>query len=84
MNKLILDTYAITVKELKLAIRFKAGYFLSNLVNPVLGMVPLLLIYYGFFHYSGAESFAGINALNYINFLLFGVLALAFFNIGTT
>lgn len=84
MNKLISDTYAITVKELKLAIRFKAGYFLFNLVNPVLSMIPLLLIYYGFFHYSGAESFAEVNAFNYINFLLFGILALAFFNVGTT
>ncbi|MFH1545363.1 MAG: ABC transporter permease, partial [archaeon] len=37
----------------------------------------------GFFHYSGAESFAGINIYNYINFLLFGILVLAFFNIGT-
>ncbi|MEW6295833.1 MAG: ABC transporter permease [Candidatus Diapherotrites archaeon] len=84
MKKFVLEVFAIMVKELRLAIRFKLGYFLSNLVNPVIGMIPVFLIYYGFLHYSGAQNFADIGLNNYINFLVFGILAHAFFAVGVT
>jgi len=83
MRKFALEVFAIMIKELRLAIRFRIGYFFSNLVNPVVGMIPVFLIYYGFLHYSGAQSFAGINLDNYINFLIFGILAYAFFSVGS-
>lgn len=70
---------AITKKEFKLNIRFKTAYLLNVFVNPVLSIIPLFIIYYGFLHYSGANEFGGVNLDNYIAFLVFGIIAQAFF-----
>jgi ABC-type polysaccharide/polyol phosphate export permease len=83
MKKLLREILAITEKELKLHLRFKFGFFISSFVHPVLAIVPIIIIYYGFLHYSGAESFAEITLSNYINFLLLGALAHSFFSYGT-
>ena len=73
---------AITRKELLLYLRFKLSYFFIAFVNPLLELIPFGIIYYGFLTYSGATSFAGIDKANYLVFLIFGVLAHAFFNTG--
>jgi len=73
------EIIAITKKEFKLSIRFKTAYLLNTFINPVLSIIPLFIIYYGFLHYGGAEGFAGINLDNYVTFLVFGVIAQAFF-----
>lgn len=73
------EIIAITKKEFKLSIRFKTAYLLNTFVNPVLSIIPLFIIYYGFLHYGGAEGFAGIDLSNYIAFLIFGIIAQSFF-----
>ncbi|PIN98571.1 MAG: hypothetical protein COT90_03635 [Candidatus Diapherotrites archaeon CG10_big_fil_rev_8_21_14_0_10_31_34] len=73
------EIIAITKKEFKLSIRFKTAYLLNTFVNPVLSIIPLFIIYYGFLHYGGAEGFGGIDLSNYIAFLIFGIIGQAFF-----
>jgi ABC-type polysaccharide/polyol phosphate export permease len=82
LKKFLKDVLAITEKELKLDLRFKKSYFLTSVINPLLGLIPFILIYFGFLTYSGAVSFAGINKGNYLNFLILGMLAFLFFNTG--
>jgi len=79
MLKQIDEVIAITKKEFKISIRFKASYLLNTFVNPVLSIIPLFIIYYGFLHYGGAEGLGGIDLTNYIVFLVFGVIGQAFF-----
>ncbi len=73
------EIIAITKKEFKLSIRFKTAYLLNTFVNPVLSIIPLFIIYYGFLHYGGAEGLGGIDLSNYVSFLVFGIIAQAFF-----
>lgn len=79
MREQLNEIIAITKKEFKLSIRFKTAYLLNTFVNPILSLIPLFIIYYGFLHYSGAEEFGGINLDNYVSFLVFGIVAQAFF-----
>jgi len=79
---LIKESLAIMEKETKLNLRFKFSFVVSSLTNPVLALIPFLLVYYGFFHFSGATSFAEVNQNNYVNFLVLGMLVNAFFYTG--
>ncbi len=83
MNEFFHEITAITKKEFKLNIRFKTAYLLNTFVSPVLSIIPLIIIYYGFLHYTDATDFGGINLSNYIAFLSFGIAAQAFFHTGT-
>ena len=52
------------------------------LVNPLIRIFPFLLVYYGFFASGGATSFMGITAESYVPFLVIGMLADVFLNMG--
>ena len=73
------EIIAITKKEFKLSIRFKTAYLLNTFINPILSIIPLFLIYYGFLHYGGGEGFGGITLDNYVAFLIFGIIGQSFF-----
>ncbi len=73
---------AVALKEIRLELRFKVSYFLNSLIGPVLTTFPFFLVYYGFLHFSPAQSFAGIGLDNYINFLVLGMTVYAFYNVG--
>jgi ABC-type polysaccharide/polyol phosphate export permease len=75
------DAYTIAEKELKLATRFKIPYFTGVLVNPLIRIFPFLLVYYGFFA-GGATDFMGITMGSYVPFLVIGMLADVFLNMG--
>ena len=81
-DKRLEEVFAVAEKELFLSMRYKLSFFLTALINPVLGIIPFFLIYYGFLHFTGATEFAGLNRENYIGFLLLGMLVYTFFNDG--
>jgi ABC-type polysaccharide/polyol phosphate export permease len=81
--EILSEIIAITKKEFKLMIRFKTAYLLNMFVNPVLSIIPLFIIYYGFLHYTDASDFGGVNLDNYIAFLIFGIVSQTFFYNGT-
>ncbi|MDO8538693.1 MAG: ABC transporter permease [archaeon] len=81
-EKRITEIFAVAEKELMLSLRYKLSFFLTALINPILGVIPFFLIYYGFLHFTGTTEFAGLNRGNYIVFLLLGMLVYTFFNDG--
>ncbi|MBU2101019.1 ABC transporter permease [Candidatus Micrarchaeota archaeon] len=81
--EILSEIIAITKKDFKLSIRFKTAYLLNTFINPFLSVIPLFIIYYGFLHYTGSEGFGGVTADNYVQFLIFGIIAQAFFYNGT-
>lgn len=82
LNKRLTEIFAVAEKELMLSLRYKLSFFLTALINPILGVIPFFLIYYGFLHFTGTTEFAGLNRGNYIVFLLLGMLVYTFFNDG--
>jgi ABC-type polysaccharide/polyol phosphate export permease len=81
--EILSEIIAISKKDFKLSIRFKTAYLLNTFINPFLSLIPLFIIYYGFLHYSGSEGFGGVTLSNYVQFLIFGIIAQAFFYSGT-
>lgn len=75
---------AVTEKELSLAFRFKIYPIVNSFINPIAKIIPVLLIYYGFLHFSSAGSFGGITKENYILVLSTGMFLFTIYNAGIT
>ena len=71
--------FAIAEKELKLSLRFKYGYILKELINPLKFLIFFGLLYSSFFTI-GAKNLGGVTKENFISFLLIGALIYGFFS----
>jgi len=76
--KIIEDTFTVAEKELKLEMRFKIRFFTSSMAEPLIRIAPFLLIYLGFFA-AGAKSFGSVTEINFVVFLVLGMLTDVFF-----
>jgi len=83
--KILSDSLAIAEKELKLNLRYKWGFFISNFLNPLVRAVPFLLVYYGVFAAAGSSFSVGeVTDATFVVFLLLGILVDVFLHSGLT
>ena len=66
--------YAFTEKEIKKSWRYKYFFLTRIFIEPILSMVPFLLIYSGIFYSENLIEFGGITQENYLSWLFIGSL----------
>ncbi|GEM_PF-2715815 len=82
MIKFFADILAFNEKEIALMTRFKIGFLLESFVGPLSRIIPIFLIYYGFWNFAGAEQFGEITQETYIVFLSAGMFVFTVFSMG--
>lgn len=82
---LVDNTLTIAEKELGLDLRYKLPFLLGSTVNPLIRIIPFLLVYAGFFTLESKASLGEFMTFeNFISFLFLGIVADSFFNVGYT
>ncbi|MFW5746640.1 MAG: ABC transporter permease [Nanoarchaeota archaeon] len=81
LTEVVLHSWAIAHKELKLKLRYTITYLLEMFVYPAKRLILLLIVYAGFWK-AGAVSFDWIDQGNFSIFLILGTMNFILFSTG--